>query len=63
MCRGPAEYGHGGCHRQYWFGHTYSRCLPPLVSIEDEIKMLENMKEDLEKRLKAVEERLEKLKS
>jgi hypothetical protein len=36
---------------------------PPLMSLEDEIKMLEDAKASLENKLKIINERLEKLKA
>ena len=54
MCRcGCQEESHGGHHRGYGF---------PLMSIEEEVKGLEEAKETLEQRLANVNTRLEVLK-
>ena len=54
MCRcGCQEESHGGHHRGYGF---------PLMSIEEEVKGLEEAKETLEERLANVNKRLEVLK-
>jgi len=54
MCRcGCHEEFHGGHHRGYGF---------PLMSIEEEVKELDEVKETLEERLANVNKRLEVLK-
>jgi len=58
-----------GCHRGYggrhgWYGHhrRHGGFGFPLVSIEEEVKALEEMKEALEGRLEIVNKRIEVLK-
>jgi hypothetical protein len=48
---------HGGFHHRGW------RPATAFMSVEDEIKMLEAAKEELENQLKNVNERLAKLKA
>ncbi|MBS7619169.1 DUF5320 domain-containing protein [Candidatus Bathyarchaeota archaeon] len=67
MCRGYES--HGGCGGRYPEGYSCMRhgrslhYFPPLISVEEEVKALEEIKETLEKRLEIVNARLQKLKA
>jgi len=51
----PGYHHHGGQHRSYMD-------FPPLISVEEEVKTLEELKEILEDRLDKVNKRIEALK-
>jgi len=54
-----------GCGPQHRHHEGYQRLFmgfPPLMSVEEEVKMLEELKETLEDRLNKVNKRLEALK-
>ena len=52
---GPRSHNHGGHNRSVMN-------FPPLMSVEEEVKTLEELKETLEDRLNKVSKRLEDLK-
>ena len=54
-------YGHKWSHRGPH--HQRCHCMPTFMTAEEEVKMLEKAKETLESQLKAVNERIEKLKT
>jgi len=59
MC---CECGCGPQHRHHEEHHRSFMEFPPLMSVEEEVKMLEKFKETLEDRLSKVSKRLEALK-
>ncbi|MFP3984733.1 MAG: hypothetical protein ACLFU9_02025 [Candidatus Bathyarchaeia archaeon] len=59
MC---CECGCGPRHRYHEGHHRPFMGFPPLMSVEGEVKLLEELKETLEDRLNKVNERLETLK-
>ena len=54
--------GHKSFHRVPHH-HQACHCMPTFMTVEEEVKMLERAKEALEKQLKAINERIEKLKA
>ena len=52
---GPKSHNHGGYNRPFMN-------FPPFMSVEEEVKSLEELKETLEDRLNKVSKRLEDLK-
>lgn len=59
MC-GCHGYGHGF---RGGFHHGPFHCMPRAMTVQEEVEMLEHVKEALEDQLKNVNERLEKLKA
>jgi len=59
MC---CECGCGSQHRHHEGHHRSFMEFPTLMSVEEEVKMLEDLKETLEDRLSKVSKRLEALK-
>ena len=57
---GPQSHHHEG-YRRPFMGRTFMD-FPPLMSVDEEVKMLEELKETLEDRLSKVDKRLEALK-
>ena len=57
---GPQSHHHEG-HRRPFMGRPFME-FPPLMSVDEEVKMLEELKETLEDRLSKVNKRLEALK-
>ncbi|MGC8939294.1 MAG: DUF5320 domain-containing protein [Candidatus Bathyarchaeia archaeon] len=63
MCECCCNYGTEKHHSRYEHEHEHHMGLPfPLMDVEEEIKMLEEYKEALTKRLEKVNKRLETLK-
>jgi hypothetical protein len=63
MCEcgcGPQGHHYEGHHRPF-MGRPFME-FPPLMSVEEEVKVLEELKETLEDRLNKVNKRLETLK-